>query len=149
MRRHVNLTLTIISVIGFIYSTFYLLYYNVESAWLLSLFFVILFLESFIGHVRVQHDHKQTTELHAVGYQVVPLNSNFMLTSIIGILISLFMVLPANLPWGIAFTIIFVIMFLSSMISMTQAPISAEDGVEPFLEEIHLESLRIPSAKKK
>jgi len=58
--------------------------------------------------------------------QVAPLNSSFMVSSMLGILISLVWVYPNAPSWGAAFTLVFSIMFISSLISMTFAPADLE-----------------------
>ena len=74
--------------------------------------------------------------------KVVPLSAGFMLTSILGILVSVFFFIPSQIEQlstgdyvcksmllcslGVAFTMFFVIMFISSVISMTYAPLDAE-----------------------
>lgn len=49
------------------------------------------------------------------------LSAGFMLTSIIGFLISIFFVWQYSLSWGFTFALFFLIMFVASMISMTKA----------------------------
>ncbi len=73
-------------------------------------------------------------------YRVVPLSAGFMLTSIVGFLVTVFYVYPyvdklfSGSVWmkSLAFAILlfFVIMFISSIISMTLAPIDAEFDVK-------------------
>lgn len=53
---------------------------------------------------------------------IVPLSSGFMLTAMVGFLISIFYVYPRSSTWGFTFVLFFVLMFVSSMISMTYAP---------------------------
>lgn len=59
---------------------------------------------------------------------VTPLNSTFMLTSIIGFLLSAFWVPTLGYPYAsdfaFAFGIVFVLMFIASLISMTYSPLS-------------------------
>lgn len=63
---------------------------------------------------------------------IVPLSSGFMLTSIVGFLISVFFLFDLGEPhagetytfvqqWGFAFTIFFAVMVVASLISMTYA----------------------------
>lgn len=49
------------------------------------------------------------------------LSAGFMLTSIMGFLISVFFVWQYSLSWGFTFALFFLIMFVASMISMTKA----------------------------
>ena len=51
-----------------------------------------------------------------------PLPSSFLLTAIVGLLISILWVLPLDLTWGVAFIIFFSLMFITSMYNMTRAP---------------------------
>lgn len=53
---------------------------------------------------------------------IAPLSGSFMLTSILGFLISAFYVYPQSSPWGFTFMTTFFLMFISSLISMTYAP---------------------------
>ena len=71
----------------------------------------------------------------------MPLSSNFMLTSILGLIISVLYILPKApsvpggfdpLPWGFAFMLVFLLMFISSIISMTRAPIADASIVVTF-----------------
>ncbi len=62
-----------------------------------------------------------------------PLPSSFMLTAIIGFLISVILVYPYSMQWGFAFAIVFVLMFAASLISMTHAPVG---------EELHIDERR-------
>lgn len=58
--------------------------------------------------------------------QVAPLNSTFMVTAILGILISTIWIYPNSQPWGLAFGLAFGVMFIASMLSMTYGPVEAE-----------------------
>ena len=58
---------------------------------------------------------------------VTPLSSSFMLTSIVGFLVSAFYVLSVSKTWGVTLMMFFGIMFVSSMISMTFAPVDFEE----------------------
>lgn len=70
---------------------------------------------------------KDEKELNRI---VTPLNSTFMLTSIIGFIVSVFYIpsmsdkFPSAISFSIAFSIIFITMFISSIISMTYSPIT-------------------------
>jgi len=57
---------------------------------------------------------------------IAPLHSSFMLTSILGFLISVFLVYPNSPSWGFAFALVFFMMFVASMVSMTYADVDAE-----------------------
>jgi hypothetical protein len=63
-------------------------------------------------------------------FKVAPLSSGFMLTSMIGFLISVLYIYPKfSESYGFAFAILFVIMFISSMISFVYAPVEEYPGV--------------------
>jgi len=49
------------------------------------------------------------------------LSAGFMLTSIVGFFISVFLVWNMSLSWGFTFALFFAIMFIASIISMTKA----------------------------
>jgi uncharacterized membrane protein (DUF485 family) len=62
---------------------------------------------------------------------VTPLNSTFMLTSILGFLTSAFFIptldaniFPNRLDYSFAFSLVFLLMFIASLISMTYSPVS-------------------------
>ena len=59
-------------------------------------------------------------------FSVAPLPAGFMLTSIIGMMLSFIWVLPQSPTWGIALGLIFIVMFVSSVISMTYGPTEVE-----------------------
>ncbi|KHO50498.1 MAG: hypothetical protein QT04_C0051G0020 [archaeon GW2011_AR11] len=50
-----------------------------------------------------------------------------MLTSMVGFLISVFFVYGISKSWGFTFGLFFVIMFISSLISMTYAPVDFDE----------------------
>jgi len=58
---------------------------------------------------------------------VAPLKGSFMLTSIVGFIISWAYVLPRSLSWGATFMFFFSLMFISSIISMTHSPYDVDD----------------------
>jgi len=58
--------------------------------------------------------------------QIAPLPSTFMLTSIIGFLVSVIWVGKYNTSYGFAFGLVFGIMFIASLVSMTYAPVGDE-----------------------
>lgn len=53
---------------------------------------------------------------------VAHLSGGFMITSIIGFLISAVYVYPKSKTWGFTFAIFFMLMFIAAMISMTYGP---------------------------
>jgi multisubunit Na+/H+ antiporter MnhB subunit len=70
----------------------------------------------------------------------VPLTSGFMLTSIIGFMVSVLFVLKIDPTWGFTLSLFFLLMFISSVISMSN--MEAEDNYG-------LEHLAIHEKKKK
>jgi hypothetical protein len=65
-----------------------------------------------------------------VKLKVAPLSGTFMISAILGFLISAFYIFPKSNPWGLAFCILFTAMFIAAMISTTYAPIEAELEIE-------------------
>ncbi|MBU90660.1 hypothetical protein CMO94_03880 [Candidatus Woesearchaeota archaeon] len=61
---------------------------------------------------------------------VAPLKGGYMITSIVGFIISAFYVFPQSDTWGFTFIIFFTLMFVASMISMTYGPDEAMLHVE-------------------
>ena len=53
---------------------------------------------------------------------IAPLSGGYMITSIVGFLISAFYILPNSKSWGFTFVLFFTLMFVSSLISMTYSP---------------------------
>ena len=53
---------------------------------------------------------------------IAPLSGGYMITSMVGFLISAFYILPNSSRWGSTFVLFFTIMFIASLISMTYAP---------------------------
>jgi hypothetical protein len=51
------------------------------------------------------------------------LTSGFLLTSIIGFFVSIFIVYKMSPPWGFTFSLVFVIMFISAMISLAKSEV--------------------------
>ncbi len=64
-----------------------------------------------------------------MAFKAVHLSSGFMLSSILGIIISLIWVMDKNVTWGVTFCIVFVIMLISALISMTKEPIEDDLAV--------------------
>jgi formate hydrogenlyase subunit 3/multisubunit Na+/H+ antiporter MnhD subunit len=56
-------------------------------------------------------------------YNIAPLSGGFMITSIVGFIISAIFVYPRTKPWGFTFVVFFILMFVASMISMTYSPV--------------------------
>jgi len=55
-------------------------------------------------------------------YKVAPLSNSFAIISIVGIIISAFLI-SRSPSWGFAFLVVFVIMFIASLRSMRYGPI--------------------------
>ncbi len=53
---------------------------------------------------------------------VAPLTGGYMITSILGFIISAIYVFPRSNTWGFTFTIFFALMFVASLIAMTYGP---------------------------
>lgn len=75
------------------------------------------------------------------------LSAGFMLTSIIGFLISIFFINGISETWGFTFMLFFFIMFVASMISMTKAPFTEKEYQEEL--GIHDKIARKTWRKKK
>ena len=56
-------------------------------------------------------------------WHAVPLKGSFMILAILGFLISAYIIFPKSKNFGAASMLIFVLMFISSLISMTKAPL--------------------------
>ena len=56
-------------------------------------------------------------------FKVAPLSGSFMITAIVGLLISIIFVYQVSPTWGVALSIFFVIMLVAALISMTKAPV--------------------------
>jgi formate hydrogenlyase subunit 3/multisubunit Na+/H+ antiporter MnhD subunit len=69
---------------------------------------------------------KEVVELAKKKFNVAPLSGGFMVTSIVGFLISVVYVYPQSARWGFTFGIFFALMFMASMISMTYGPDAAQ-----------------------
>jgi len=54
-----------------------------------------------------------------VEFNIAPLSGGFMLTSMVGFIISAFYILPASKNWGFTFVLFFTLMFIAAVISMT------------------------------
>ncbi len=63
-------------------------------------------------------------------WRAAPLPGSFMLTAILGFLVSAIWVTKQNYNWGVAFMIVFSLMFIASIISFTRAPIEEEWAME-------------------
>lgn len=55
-------------------------------------------------------------------FNIAPLSGGYMITSIVGFLISAFYVYPNSVKWGFTLVLFFTLMFVAALISMTYAP---------------------------
>lgn len=137
--KHHHYFLTILALAGFIISAFYVVNMSTAMGFLLSVFFIFLFLESYVGGIKADAHEKISSAFQSVGYKVAPLSSGYMATSIIGFLVSLLYIYPVFSPaWGLAFGIVFALMFIASMVSMTNAPIEGQ-----LETEVHMDALKL------
>lgn len=60
--------------------------------------------------------------------KTIPLSSSFMVTAIIGFIISWIYVYPRSPSWGFTFMLFFMIMIIAALISMTN--VSLKEGTE-------------------
>ena len=60
--------------------------------------------------------------MHHKEFNIAPLSGGYMITSIVGFLISAFYILPKSKTWGFTFVLFFTLMFIASLISMAYAP---------------------------
>ncbi|MBI2666852.1 hypothetical protein HYX13_04525 [Candidatus Woesearchaeota archaeon] len=58
-------------------------------------------------------------------WHAAPLKGTFMLSAMMGFLISAYWVYPQNVNYGFAFMAVFAMMFAASLVSMTKAPVVA------------------------
>jgi len=56
-------------------------------------------------------------------WKAAPLKGSFMVTAILGFLLSYYYIYPQSFSLGIASMLVFTAMFVSSLISMTKAPV--------------------------
>lgn len=60
-----------------------------------------------------------------------PLSGTFLITAIIGFIISAYFIYDLSEAWGFTFCLFFVLMFIASMISLTKAAIPEHINVRP------------------
>lgn len=73
---------------------------------------------------------------------VAPLTGGFMITSIVGFLISVIYVYPQSVTWGFTFGVFFALMFIASMISMTYGPEAAQLHVAERIKKVAAQKKR-------
>ncbi len=56
-------------------------------------------------------------------WHAAPLKGSFMVTAILGFLISAYWVYPQSVNYGVSFMVVFAVMFIASLVSMTKAPV--------------------------
>ena len=56
-------------------------------------------------------------------WKAVPLKGSFMVTAILGFLLSYYYIYPVSLDFGLASMIIFTLMFIAALVSMSKAPL--------------------------
>ena len=115
--------ITVVSFIGILVSVFYFFksIYSEHVGIPGGIPFLFLFGTIFsISMIRSKsiHIHHKTSKKK---FKFAPINSAFMASSILGILIGLMYVYPINSDWGVAFVIVFGIMFIAAIVSMTLA----------------------------
>ena len=59
-------------------------------------------------------------------FKAAPLSNIYMMTSMLGFIISAWFLIPISKSWGFTLSLIFLLMFIASVISMTHAPVEAE-----------------------
>ncbi len=69
-----------------------------------------------------------------------PLSSTFMLTSMLGFLASVFLVMRISYTWGFTFCFLFMLFFIASVINFTHAP--DEDVLAVHEPHRHLKHLK-------
>lgn len=60
-------------------------------------------------------------------FKVAPLSGSFMITAIVGFLVSMLFVFKMSATWGVTFMIFFAVMLIAAIISMTKAPVSEKE----------------------
>jgi hypothetical protein len=56
-------------------------------------------------------------------WHAVPLKASFMVTAMLGFLVSAYWVYPQSFNYGLTFMVVFAVMFVASLVSMHKAPI--------------------------
>ncbi|KYK25211.1 hypothetical protein AYK26_06350 [Euryarchaeota archaeon SM23-78] len=79
----------------------------------------------------------------------LPYSSAFMLSSILGFIISVFFVMDYSLSWGFTFALVFLIMFISSVISMSQIEAHDKYGLQELAIHEQMHGRKKKKRKKK
>ena len=74
-----------------------------------------------------------------------PLSGTFMITAILGFLISAYYIYNLNAKWGFTFCLFFTLMFIASMISLTRASVPEHINIRP---EIYITGRKRVKKKK-
>jgi len=77
-----------------------------------------------------------------------PLNTTFMVASIVGFLISVAYVSTFSLPWAVAFGVVFLAMFIASFVSMTRATPDEQLLPRPRTPTVH-GRIKVKTVKRK
>jgi hypothetical protein len=73
--------------------------------------------------VRLAKKVKDTRKIWC-GWQAVPLKGSFMLTAMLGFFLSIYYVYPVSSNFGLASMFVFSLMFISSLLSLSKAPLA-------------------------
>ena len=76
-----------------------------------------------LGVFMVRGKSRSKGWLANLGWKAKPISSGFFLTSIIGILVSLYVVYPVSVRYGFLLMLVSILMFIAAMVSMTKAKI--------------------------
>lgn len=71
---------------------------------------------------------KSATKSQQLKWRASPLKGSFMVLSIIGFLVTTYLIYPLSFNYGLTFMIIFAAMFVASLISMGQAPLAERNS---------------------
>ena len=72
---------------------------------------------------------KQKMSKKPARWKASPLKGSFMVLSIVGFLVTTYLVYPRSSNFGVTFMIVFAAMFVASLVSMTKAPVSEKPEV--------------------
>lgn len=59
-----------------------------------------------------------------------PLPGTFMITAMVGLIISIMYIMKLDLTWGFTFTLVFLLMFIASMVSLSKAASPEEIDIQ-------------------
>lgn len=104
-----------------LYSLCFINFFNI---FLIAGYFSLFFwknIYSIVVYKLLYFGFKEVLLMEKVKDEWAPLSAGFMLTSMLGFMISFWYIMDLSKTWGFTFTFFFVIMFLASLISMTKA----------------------------